>query len=172
MPSAKNLQAVETLKSQVTGAKAVVLADYLGLTVSQMGDLRDKVRAASGSLVVAKNTLLKLALSNSALDEALHGSTILLTTTEDEIGPLKALVEFSKDTELPKVKAGIIDGKVLSADELLRLAKLPGRQELYAQLVGTISAPLSGLANVLTGPTRKLVYVLNAITSQNSKVKS
>ena len=169
MPSSKNIQAVEELKTKLDGAKAVILADYLGLTVAQMGDLRDKIRAAAGELSVAKNTLIKLALQKPELDSVLQGPTAILIAKEDEISPLKALVEFAKNAELPKLKAGILDDRILSTDELNQLAKLPGKLELQAKVVGVLKGPLYGLVNVLSGNTRKLVYVLNAIKDQKSK---
>ena len=162
MPSQKNLQAVEALKNQFAGAKAIFFADYQGLTVSQMGDLRDKIRAATGEFSVAKNTLLKLALPYD-LEEVLRGPTAILIAKADEISPLKAVVEFAKETELPKIKAGIFEDRILTQKEVNELAKLPSKLELQAKLVGILKGPLYGLANVLSGNTRKLVYVLEAI---------
>lgn len=173
MPSAKNVQAVEELKAKLENAKAIFFADYQGLTVSQIGDLRDKIRATNGEFSVAKNTLLKIALKENGLprnlEEVLRGPTAVLIATEDEISPLKALVDFAKDAELPKLKAGIYEDRILSAEELQELAKLPSKPELHAKLVGILQGPMYGLVNVLSGNTRKLVYVLNAIKESKSK---
>ncbi len=171
MPSQKNLQAVEALKTQFAGAKAIFFADYQGLTVSQMGDLRDKIRAVTGEFSVAKNTLLKLALPYD-LKEVLQGPTAILVAKEDEISPLKTVVEFAKDAELPKIKAGIFEDRILTAKEVNDLAKLPSKPELQAKLVAILKGPLYGLANVLSGNTRKLVYVLQAIKEQKSAASS
>lgn len=176
MPSAKNIQAVEELKSKLENAKAIFFADYQGLTVSQIGDLRDKIRQVSGEFSVAKNTLLKIALKENGLprdlEEVLRGPTAILIATEDEISPLKALVEFAKDTELPKLKAGIYEDRILTAEELNQLAKLPSKSELHTKLVGLLNSPLYGLVNVLSGNTHKLVYVLQAIKKQKESQKA
>ncbi len=175
MPNSKNIQAVEALKAKLADAKTIVFADYQGLSVKKIQELRAKVAEASGDLTVAKNTLLRLVLKEKhgdKLDHTFEGPTAVLIAKDDEISPLKALVDFAKTAELPTLKAGILLDKIVTAQELLELAKLPGRLELQAKLVGMLKGPLYGLANVLSGNTRKLVYVLNAISSQKLKVKS
>lgn len=172
MPSKKNIQALADLKDKLSGAKAIVFADYLGLSVSQMNDLRQKIKETAGELTVTKNTLLKLIYKKTLgdrLDDVLQGPTAVLIAREDEVGPLKALVEYAKDNELPKVKAGVLDDRVLSSEEINDLAKLPSRLELQAKLIGTLQGPIASLTRVLSGNTRKLIYVLKAISDQKSK---
>lgn len=170
MPSQKNVSAVKDLESKLEQSQAVYLADYAGLTVKEQTILRDKVREAGGELVIAKNRLLKIAMKNQGLDADglganLTGPSATLFATSDPIAPLKALVDFAKkqEAELPKVKSGILDKKVLSITEVLQLASLPSRQELIAKLLGTLTNPARNLVNVLTAPTRNLVYALSAI---------
>ena len=113
MPNQKNLTQVKALETKLEGIQALFLADYAGLTVKEQRLLRSQVKAAGGELVVAKNTLLKIALQNQGYDAAsltpeLKGQKVTLFAPSDAVAPLKALVEFSKanEKELPKIKAG------------------------------------------------------------------
>jgi len=171
MPSQKNIDQLKTLKEKISAAKSVVFSDYHGLTVAQIQELRSKVQESKGEFTVAKNTLIKLALKDQKLtleDSILTGPTAILIATEDEISPIKALVEFAKTNQLPTVKAGILENRALTASEVQNLALLPGRLQLQAKLVGTLAAPLSGFINVLQGNLRGLVGVLDAIKKQKA----
>lgn len=170
MPNTKNINEVKQLEEKLAGSSAVFLADYAGLTVKAQGQLRDKIRAAGGDLQVAKNRLLKIAMKNTGydttmLEEHMLGPNITLFTSTDAIAPLKALVEFAKSNELekPSIKIGVLGKDVLSIEKVKQLASLPSKAELIAKLLYTIKAPLSGLVSVINGPTRSLVYALNAI---------
>jgi large subunit ribosomal protein L10 len=168
MPSAKNVALVAKLSGQVAQAKSVVLADYRSLTVKEMQNLKSKIRAAGGSLTVAKNTLIKLALKNEALDQVLRGPTALILALEDSLTPIKALVDFAKShaANLPTPKAGILDDRILTPADITTIASLPSKLELLGQLAGQLQSPLSGLASVLQGNLRQLVYLLSAIKSK------
>lgn len=160
MPSEKNVAALKLLKTKIQQAKSIVFADASGLSVNLQRELRQQVKLAGGELVVVKNTLLKLALDTKDL---LPGPTITLFAYEDEIAPLKALAEFAKSHDLPKIKAGFLAKEALSKEQVEQLAALPTKIELLAKTVGTLKSPLSGFVNVLQGNIRKLVYVLSAI---------
>ncbi len=174
MPSSKNLSAVTALEEQLTHARAVVLADYRGLSVADLGKLRQAIKAAGGALTVTKNTLLKIALKandqvlDQTLEDALQGPTALILALDDQIAPIKALVEFAKAhaLELPQPKAGLLDDKVLTAQDIKTLAVLPSRDQLLAQLLRGLQGPSYGLVSVFSGNLRKLVYVLNAVKHQ------
>ena len=165
MPSQKNTQQLAELKEKIQTAKAIALADYRGLTVGQITELRTKIKEVGGELKVAKNTLLKLALDNAELNQtkALIGPTLILFANEDEATPLKILVDFAQEYELPTLKAGFLGEEFLDVAQLTALAKLPSRQQLQAKFVGQLSAPIHGLVNVLSGNLRNLIYVLQAI---------
>lgn len=168
MPSQKNQDQVKQLKTKLEKAKSIVLADYAGLPVNLQQELRAKAVEAGGELVVAKNTLLKIACAElkypvQDLTDSFTGPTITLLAYEDEIAPIKALAEFSKDNELPSIKAGYLNKDPLTKDQVEALAKLPTKIELIAKTVGTIKAPLTGFVNVLSGNLRNLVYALRAI---------
>lgn len=160
MPSAKNIAIVNLLKTKADQAKSIVFADASGLTVNLQRELRQKVKLAGGELIVAKITLLKLALG---IKDILPGPTMTLFAYDDEIAPIKALAEFARDHDLPTIKAGWLARDPLTKAQVEELAKLPTKVELLAKTVGTLQAPISGLVNVLQGNLRKLVYVLKAV---------
>lgn len=168
MPSQKNIQQLKDLKEKAAKAKSLALADYRGLTVAQMTQLRNSIKEAGGELLVAKNTLLKLALDNKELSQEniLTGPTLTLFAYEDEITPLKAMVEFEKENELPSIKAGFLGKEFLVKEKVLALAQLPGLNEVKAQLVRQVGAPLSSLVFVLSASIRQLIYALNAIVKK------
>ena len=169
MPTKQKIATVEHLTKQMQEAKAVVFTDYRGLTVNQIQELRKELAKHDASLEVTKNTLMSIAAkqaSKEVSDEVLHGPTATLFAFGDEVAPLKALVDFGKEQELPTVKYGFLGGDALDAKQVAALAALPSRDTLIAQTVGTIKAPLTGLVNVLAGNQRGLVYALAAIRDQ------
>lgn len=170
MPNLKNQAAVKELESKLDSVSAIFLADYQGMNTKDQRTLRAAVRDAGGELVVAKNTLLKIALKNKGYDaEAitsfLKGSNVTLFAGADAVSPLKALVEFAKkqDKELPAVKTGFLGKDQLSVEKIKQLAALPSKPELIAKLLGTLSNPARNMVGVLIAPMRNLVYALSAL---------
>lgn len=169
MPTKQKIEAVAQLTKNMQEAKAVVFADYRGLTVAQIEDLRAQLAKQDATLTVTKNSLMNIAANQaekSVAPEVLEGPTVTLFAYGDEVAPIKTLVDFAKTAELPKVKAGFLGSTTLSATQVAALAALPSRDMLIAKTVGTIKAPLSGLVNVLQGNSRGLVYALAAIRDQ------
>jgi len=171
MPNKANQEAVEKLQSRLENTKAIFIADYAGLNVKSQQILRAKVKEAGGELKVTKNTLLKIAMKNNDIDvdtisTELEGQNITLFATDDPIAPLKVVVDFAKEHEIPTIKAGILDKEILSMEKIKQLASLPSKQQLIAQLIGQIKAPTTGLVNVLTTPTRNLVYALSSLKTK------
>lgn len=168
MPSQRNINQLAGLKDKLGRAKSVMFADYAGLSVGQQTVLRAKVVEAGGEFTVAKNTLLKLALAqvNSeqlTVNSSLVGPTAVLFSYQDEVLPLKVMVEFAKGAEKPTVKGGFLGKQELSAQQVLELAKLPSKLELLVKLMQQIQGPAYGLVRVLNGNAQKLVYALDAI---------
>ncbi len=150
---------VAKLSEQLGKAKAVVFADYKGLTMKQLSDLRDKLRDVQGELTITKNTLLKKAMPEIELE----GPTATLFAYDDEISPLKILVKTLKDTAVGKVKSGFLGDTTLDEGKILQLATLPTKDELRGKTVGVLVAPLQGMVSVLQGNLRNLVYALSEI---------
>lgn len=169
MPSQKNIDQLQQIKDKLQQAKSVVLSDYRGLSVNQQQDLRQQIKKTGGELMVAKNTLLKLALEAEKYDlpddfeTILQGPTITLFSYEDELAPLKTLYQFAQKNQLPEIKVGFLTKQPLEAEKVKQLAQLPSKLELIAQTITTINAPISGFVNVLSGSLKNLVYTLEAI---------
>ena len=146
-----------------------VLTDYRGLSVSQIQTLRASLRESKADMRVAKNTLTKIAAQEHdvvGLDESLVGPTALVFAWEDPAQPAKVLRDFARSSGILSIKSGVMDGEVLTADQIGDIANLPSRDELVAKVVGGISSPLHGLVNVMAGPSRSLVYALQARKEQ------
>jgi large subunit ribosomal protein L10 len=149
--------------------KLAVLTDYRGLTVPEVEELRAILRAEGISYRVTKNTLLRIAASNTPAladidTKAFTGPMALALSTTDEVAPARVIFQYAKQHQALEIVGAITgDGNLLSAAEVKALATLPTREQLLAQVVGTIAAPLSGLVGVMGGNVRSIVTVLNAI---------
>lgn len=157
MPSEKVLEqkkaqvaeVVETLKAAQTG----ILVDYRGLTVEEDTKLRNNLRAAGVKYFVLKNTLLRRAAEEvglTGLDEVLHGPTALAVSDEDAVAPAKVMADFAKENDKLEIKSGFMDGSVMSLDEVKVLAATPNRETLIAKMMGSLNAPISNLARLLS----------------------
>lgn len=157
-------ETVKTLAEKIKKAKTLIFADYHGLTALGISDLRRKIKAAGGELVVTKNTLLARALPNyltTQLPNSLTGPTALIFAYEDEVAPLKVAHESSKSLGSPKFKFGFFGRDVLDLAAVETLAIIPSRPELNANVVGTLASPIYGFVNALQANIRNLVSVLD-----------
>ena len=139
---------VKKLADKLKKSNLVLLTDYRGITVEDVTSLRNTLRETNSEYKVIKNNIVKRALDangENELDSVLEGPTAVVIAEDDYLAPLKAIYNFSKDNDYYKIKGGIVEGKVLSVDELITLAKLPSRQELLGMLAGAL---LSNIAKV------------------------
>lgn len=175
MPSQQNITKVEKLSELIENSKSVVLADYTGLSVNDQRKLRQSISDSGGKFIVAKNTLFKLALRKlkkglpRELEESLRGPTAFLFVIEDEIAPIKAMIQYSEEHELPKTKIGVMldsRDRILSIEEIEALAKLPTKDQLVSQLISTLTAPRNRFVTVLSGNLQKLTIILLSIKKQ------
>ncbi|MBR1781546.1 MAG: 50S ribosomal protein L10 [Oscillospiraceae bacterium] len=150
---------VDALKERLGNAQVGVLVDYGGLTVAQDTELRNELRKNGVEYGVVKNTMVRRALDSvglEALDGVLHGSTSLATASDDPIIPIRLLADYSKKMgEKFNIKAAFVEGKVLSEGEIAQLATMTSKKDLYAQLVGTLMAPMANLAAVVNAIAEK-----------------
>ena len=154
MPNAKVLSEkqaiVEALAERIKGASAGILVDYKGITVAEDTALRTELRKDEVNYTVVKNTLTRKSLDKlgmSDLDSVLNGTTSLATAENDPIAPFRILNDYSKKLgERFNIKAAFMEGKVLSATEIAEMAELPSKDALYAKVLGTMIAPITGLA--------------------------
>ncbi len=163
--------AVSEIQEKLQKSKAVVLADYRGLNVQEVTELRKKLREAGVEYKVAKNTLTSRAakaVNIEGLDEYLSGPTALAFGYGDAVTPAKILSTFAKDHKKLEIKGGVLEGKVIDFRMVKTLADLPSREALLGQVAGLMQAPMRGLVTVLSGPARNLVYALEAIRKQKA----
>lgn len=150
-------------------SRAIFLADYLGLTVKEMEDLRAKAREANGQISVTKNTLLRIALKESDReipDDLLAGSTATGFALGEAPALAKILVEQAKTNDKLSLRGAIIGDKVLTAAEVEQLSKLPSLDQLRAQILGLLGAPAQGIASAVSASVRQVVNVLDAYSKK------
>ncbi|MEK9183082.1 MAG: 50S ribosomal protein L10 [Patescibacteria group bacterium] len=158
-------QIVADLTKLFKEMKSAVFADFKGLKVKNITELRRLCQGQKVSYGLAKKTLIRLAAKNAGVDfnpDSVDGSYALAFGLEDEVAPAKVLADFAKKHEALKILGGILEGKMVDKVVIGSLAKLPSKPELLAKLVGSLQSPISGMVNVLAGNLRGLVQVLNA----------
>jgi large subunit ribosomal protein L10 len=164
-------QVVDEIKEKISSSQSMVLVDYRGLNVAQLTDLRKRYRDAGVDYKVYKNTMMRFAFKELGLEdfnEFLKGPSAVAFGTNDPVSAAKVTAEFAKTNDKLEIKAGIVDGKVISAEGVKSLAELPSREVLVAQVLGGFNAPIQGFANVLQGTIRGLAIVLNAIAEEKT----
>lgn len=156
MPNAKVLESkkaiVDAMAEKLQASTAAVFVDYKGITVAQDTELRNKFREAGVEYTVVKNTLTRFAANQigfNQFDELLNGTTSLASTTGDPIAPARIVSEFAKKNKILTIKGGLVEGAVMSAEQLAGFGELPSKDALVAQVLGTMLAPISSLAFVL-----------------------
>ncbi|MDQ2895677.1 MAG: 50S ribosomal protein L10 [Actinomycetota bacterium] len=160
---------VDEIAQQIGAAEAVFAVDYRGITVTQIAELRVKLRDADARFRVVKNSLSERAADQagaSDLKPMLVGPTALALVNGDAAVAAKALSDTARQLNLLEFKGGLLNGSVLSADDVRSIGRLPSRQVLYAQLVGTVAAPISGLARGLNALITGIAIQLQAIADQ------
>ena len=161
---------VGDFREKLREAPALYLTDFTGLDVKSMSVLRQRLKDSGAEYLVVKNRLVKLAVADLDLpdiSEALLGPTGVVLSYEGTVEPAKAVRDFAKEHDnKPVFKLGILDNKVVSAGEIERLAKLPPRQQLLAELAGALGAPMAALANALEGKLQEMSGLLDALKEQ------
>ena len=159
---------VEEWSKEIDGVPYAILVDYRGLSVAEETDLRHKVRETASSYKVVKNNLARLAVPGTQLEnlsEHFRGPCAVAWNKEDPIAMAKTLVEFAKDSPALEIKAGILDGQLLDAEQIKQLSKMPSKEELLAKLLYLMKYPIQGLATALKNIVRNLALVLSQVAS-------
>ncbi len=163
---------VVEVTAQIKDSKSTVIIDYKGLSANDMVALKKNLRAVDAPLRIIKKSLLSIAMTEAGVDGVsrgiLDGQVAVAVGAEDEVAAAKTIADFAKNNENVKIVGGTLESKLLSADEVKALAKLPSIDQLRGQLVGTLNAPISGFVNVLAGNLRGLVTVLKAVADQKA----
>lgn len=163
---------VKELSEKIAKAHGVVLTNYQGLTHRQLEELKKGLRDKDAEFSVTKNTLLKLAIANKNLtgtnQTAFENPTGTLFMYSDPISPLKVIAKMIKELKLPQIKFGIVDGQVLDSNQILQLSTLPPKDQLIAQFVAGMKAPLFGIHRALVWNMQKLVMTIKAIEEKRT----
>lgn len=165
---------VTSLSDKLRGAKSVVFVDYAGMGVKLQEEFKAKLREVGGNMLVAKNTLVKLASGEAKLPseiaegELLTGQTAIVLSGEDAVASIQILGKFATGNEIPKIKAGIIEGVYQDKAGVVKISKLPSKEQLYANVVGAVAAPIYGLVGTLQASSQKLVFILSEYKNSKS----
>ena len=172
-PEKKNIrpekQSMATeLDERVSGALYMILADYNGMDMPMTTELKDSLLKQGASFNVVKNRMLNRALPNDASD-LLKGQTAMIFGDGDVVEVAKVIKKFTAANKKPAIKGGFVEGKAVSAEDVVELAKLPSKDVLRAMLLGTLQAPCSQLVGVMNQKVSSLVYVLDAVKSKREQ---
>jgi large subunit ribosomal protein L10 len=165
-------QFITDLHGRLERAQGTFLVHYQGLKVGDLNRLRAELRNTGAELQVVKNRLLKIAsqgTGSETLKDHMKGPSAITLTSDDIIGPAKTLVDFAKEFGQLVITSGQISGKLVSAEDVSQLARLPGREVLLAQVLAAMQAVPAGFVRVLGGILSKLLYVLKAIEQQKQE---
>ncbi len=159
---------IQKLKEKLVNNKVLVVADFRGLSVKDMNDLKKQIREIGGSVQVAKKTLINLALQAEKIDfdtRQFSGPLAFIFGIAETEVP-KKIWSFAKKNDKIKIEGGLLEGKIISLAEVESLAKMPSKKELLGKLVGTVQGPVRGFVYVLSGTIGSLVNVLKAVEDQ------
>ncbi|MDR7611968.1 MAG: 50S ribosomal protein L10 [Armatimonadota bacterium] len=162
----EKVQQVEALRARLADASAAILTDYRGLNTAEITALRGRLREAGADLKVVKNTLFQRAAQSLGIPDLapfLQGPTAVVFAGDDPVAPARVLVDFIRQMRKLEIKGGLVEGRILTAEGVRRLADLPSRSQLLAMAAGALRAPLAGLAGVTAGLPRALVSVVEQI---------
>ncbi len=172
MARPEKIAEVQAITDRFKTAQSIVMADYTGLTVLQMTAFRAQCRAKNIECRVVKNRLAMIAADNAELEflkDHLKGPTALIMGSESQIEPAKVVIDFVKDNQALKVKGGVVDGQFLIPEQVVALSKIPSRDELIAQMMGSINSPLTGIAGTINGVMSALARALDAVAKQKAE---
>lgn len=162
---------VKEIEKKLQDANLVVFTDYRGINVQEMTELREKLRVPGAEYKVLKNTMVEFALKNTGHEDiipSIFGPNAILFSNEDPVGPAKTIFDFIKQYKKLEVKVGILEGQIITPEEIKNLADLPPREILLGQVVGTMQAPITSLVYVLNANLTGLVRVMDQIREQKA----
>lgn len=176
MPNTKKKESVASLTNEVKQYDVIVLTDYSGLTHKQLEEVRSKVKDLQGDYQIVKNSLLKIALKEAGRDQDanpnLTGQTAALFASEANLTPIKVIYDTAKEQENFKIKGGIWKTEMIDEAKVAKLATLPSKEQLIAQLLGQLATPSTKLVRTLKNPLQKLAIVLSAINNKQQPLAS
>ena len=162
---------IEVIKAKAGASSIMVVSDFKGMPVEEMTRLRIKIRESGGELVVVKNTLARIALTDSAHDaikNSFKENCAVAFGMQDPVALAKAVSSFAKTSKKLEMKLGSLEGKPLTAEQVDALAKLPSKPELLAQVLGTMNAVPTNFVSLMANMIRPLLYALKAIEEKKA----
>jgi large subunit ribosomal protein L10 len=171
MPTEAKRETVAALKEELSTSTTMIVSEYRGLRVSEIAEIRRALRRQDVSYRVVKNRLMRIAANdsgNEALSPFLEGPTAIAFGTGDEATIAKAVLDATRPYKIVKVKGAVLGGRAIDADGVTRLATLPGREVLLAQLGGGLTASATQLAGLMAAPLRNLAYALKQLEERRS----
>ena len=175
MPTQRKIDSVANLTDKLSRTQFMVVADYRGLTVAEIGDLRKKLRETGAELIVAKNTLTLIAAKQAgydALEPLLAGPTALAFAYDDVAKTAKAINEFNRGPKKLVVRGGMLGKSLLAGNAVDQVAQLPSREQVLAQIVGGIASPVAGVVGVINAAITNVLYVLQARIDQQEAAET
>ena len=172
MPTEAKRATVAELTDDLSAAKATIVADYRGLTVSDISAVRRALRGEGISYRIVKNRLAKIAAQaagTNELNELLEGPSALAMTSGDEVALARTFLDAVRPFRTVAVRGAVLNGRRVDADAVTRLATLPSRDVLLGQLAGGMASPLSSMASLLSAPLRNLGYAMSQLAEQRSQ---
>lgn len=171
MEKSQKVNLVEEVQDKFKRANATFIAEYQGIKAQDMNEFRANLRNCSMDFKVVRNTLARRAVKGTPIESLaseLKGPTAIAFSYSDAALAAKTLVQFAKDQPKLKLRIGTLGNKVISVAEIKGLAELPSREVLLARMLGSMKAPMTGIAGVLAGVPRKFLYLLNAVKDQKA----
>jgi large subunit ribosomal protein L10 len=169
MPTRQKARTIDELSDQLSRANLVIVTDYRGLKVADLQTLRGNLRPSGAEIHIAKTTLTRIAAGNAGivgLDPLLEGPSALVFSFQDAVQTAKAVSDFVRTSRILSVKGGVMGDRTVTAADVEAIATLPSREELQARLLGMLVSPMARTLSVLSGPSRAMVYLLNARSEQ------
>ena len=170
MAKPEKLETVEEIKEKINESQIIILADYRGLSVNEVSELRKQLKGSNTQFKVYKNSLFSRAIKEQDyyddVASFMVGPTACAFNSSDPVGPAKILVDFAKQHDKLSIKGGILDSNIIDIDKINYLTKLPSREVLLSKMLGALNSPISGLVTSLHGIPTKLVHALEAIRKQ------
>lgn len=158
------------VQAEVSGASYILLADNTGMTSVETAEVKKRLRDANATIKIVKNSMVRRVTREAGCEVSVEaGPTALIVGSGDVVEVAKALTKFAAEKKKMAVKGGVLEGTALAADDVTELSKLPGRKELQAKLVGTLAAPMTQLAGVMSQKVCSLLYVLNAVREKKEQ---
>jgi large subunit ribosomal protein L10 len=174
LPAESKERAVADLREQLSGSRTLIVSEYRGLTVSEIGEIRRSLRKSDVSYRVVKNRLMKIAAADTvgeALSPLLTGPTAI-AFGDDEVATAKAVIDAVKPYKVVRITGAVLGDRAIDADAVTRLATLPGREVLHAQLAGAMQSPIATLGGLLGASLRNLGYALAQVRDQKAQAGS